>query len=363
MQLPLQGQPLHTRSMLIELSQRADGALRLWGQVIDLRKASFVPMVDELHTAGLIHQMTLELAVDRASRRIDELRVEQPRVAIDASEKTRGESCRDVQPRLQELVGLRFDAAFPAALQRVFGGPRGCTHLLTLLHLMASAIPPALDIEAKQGERVPEELIFRRSVFVDGHEPQEGRVHLAVQLMDLHTAPRGDVAGGMELLALQHEARVLADLDLSNLRVLDLAALERDRSFATMGEAGWRDEVEKVSALIGRPVLPGFGKAVREHLGGDPGSRQLVDALVQIAPGFVQCTPALSDRMLQAAARERAQGQASAGGRKIPDFMTSGGGMNACYMWREDSPLLQITPSAERLGARRRSGSTEAPAS
>jgi len=169
--------------------------------------------------------------------------------------------------------------------------------------------------------------------------------------MDFHSAPRGDVAGGMELLALQHEARVLADVALSNLEVLDVAAIERDRSFATMGDAPWRDEGAKVAGLVGRPVMPGFGKAVREQLGADPDSRQLRDALVQIAPGFVQCTPALSDRMLQAIARDRAKGETKTGGSKIPDFMSSGGGMNACYMWREDSPLLQITPSVSQRGS------------
>ena len=27
---------------------------------------------------------------------------------------------------------------------------------------------------------------------------------------------------------------------------------------------------------------------------------------------------------------------------KIPSFLTSGGGANSCYMWREDGPLVQI---------------------
>lgn len=349
-QLPLQGLPLHTRSMLIELSRREDGALRLWGQVIDLRKASFVPMVDDLHTAGLIHLMTLELGVDPETREVRSLEVDQPRVAIEPAEKTRGQSCRDVQPRLQELVGHAFDATFPGVLQRVFGGPRGCSHLLTLLHLMASAVPPALDIEAGQGARVPGELIFRRSLFVDGHEPEEGRLHLCVQLMDFHSAARGDVAGGVELLALQHEARVLADVGLADLRVLDLAAIERDRSYATLGEAPWRDEGTKVAGLVGRPVMPGFGKAVREQLDADRDSRQLVDALVQIAPGFVQCVPAMSDRMFQALARERTRGGPGGDGARVPAFLDTGGGVNACYMWREDSPLLGIAPGAARRG-------------
>ncbi len=345
MQLPLEGQPLHTRSLLIELSQLEDDRLRLWGQVLDLRKASFVPMMNELHTAGLIHQMTLELRVDPATRKIDALEVEQRRVAIDASEKTKGESCRDVQPRLQDLVGHAFDAELPGVLQRVFGGPRGCTHLLTLLHLMASAVPPALDFEAGAGARVAGELIFRRSVFVDGHEPAEGRLHLAVQLMDFHSAPRQEVQTEMELLALQHEARVLADIDLSNLHVLDLAAIERDRSYATMGDAPWRDEAARVTGLVGRPVMPGFGKAVREHLGEVPASRPLRDALVQIAPGFVQCTPALSDRMFDQLKPSESQGVRHG----MPRFLASGGGTDSCYIWRRGGPLLHIwqTPKGD----------------
>jgi hypothetical protein len=344
--------------MQIELSNAGDGTLQVWGQVIDLRKASFVPMVDELHTAGLIHDMTLDLGVDPTTREILELRVGQRRVAVPASAKTGGQSCRDVQPRLQELVGYAFDVEFRAVLQQVFGGPRGCTHLLTLLHLMASGLPPALDFEAGQGARQPGELIFRRSVFVDGHEPAEGRLHLAVQLMDFHSAPLESAQTGLELLAAQHEARVLADVDLSNLQVLQMAAIERDRSYENLGEAVWRDEAKKVLGLVGRPIMPGFGKEVRRQLGGNPDSRQLRDALVQIAPGFVQCTPALADRVIQRAARARASSTpAEQVGAAMPSFMASGGGVNACYMWREDSPLLQIQPSARQRGAKAPEGS------
>lgn len=343
MQLPLEGQPLHTRSLLIELSNAPDG-LRVCGQVLDLRKASFVPMVEELQTAGLIHDMSLDLRVDPSTRTIRKLQVAQRRVAVEPSAQTGGQSCRDVQPRLQELVGHALDDGFPAVLQEVFGGPRGCSHILTLLHLMASSLPPALDFEAAQGSRRPAELIFRRSVFVDGHEPAEGRLHLAVQLMDFHSAPLDSVEDRLGILARQHEARVLADVDLADLAVLDLAAIERDRSAATLGQAAWRNEAEKVSGLVGRPVMPGFGKEARRQLGADPANRLLADALAQVAPGFVQCTPALTDRMIQQIVRNRGEGGGAMGDSVLPEFMTRGGGKNACYMWREDSPLLTARP-------------------
>lgn len=218
---------------------------------------------------------------------------------------------------------------------------------------MASGLPPALDLEASRGPRRKGELMFRRSVFVDGHEPEEGRLHLAIQLMDYHSETLDTAETPLELLAAQHEARVLADVNLSNIQVLDVAAIERDRIYASLGEAVWRDEAGKVAGLVGRPIMPGFGKEARRQLGDDPDSRQLLDARVQIAPGFVQCTPALADRANQRGARRRASSTpAEEVGSVMPSFMTSGGRMNACYMWREDSPLLQIQPSTEERARR-----------
>ena len=44
--LSVAGQPLHTRSLTLVLSQRPDGMLLAAGEVIDLRKVSMVPMID-----------------------------------------------------------------------------------------------------------------------------------------------------------------------------------------------------------------------------------------------------------------------------------------------------------------------------
>ena len=67
MQLAIAGHPLHTRSLTLVISQREDGGWAARGDVIDLRKVGFVPMMAELQPAGIIHQMSIELGVDRTT--------------------------------------------------------------------------------------------------------------------------------------------------------------------------------------------------------------------------------------------------------------------------------------------------------
>lgn len=344
MNLPVEGHPLHTRSLTIGVRSDAGGGLRLRGEVIDLRKCSFVPMPDGLQTAGIIHLMSLHGRVDAASRILESLQVEQPFVAVEPSEQTAGESCRDPAERLQALVGRRFDEGFAAALGEVFGGPRGCSHLLTLFHLIASALPGALDFEERQQRelgvaRRPGERVFRRSLFLDGIEPEEGRLQLAVQLSDFHDKPAAACEDFLDRLALQREVRVIADLGLGGVEIESLGGWERQRSRKSLGSAEWEERTPWLEGLVGRPIMPGLGKELRRRLGQRPEARLLLDALLQLAPGFIQASAALADRMMSRFARDEA---APGGERKLPGFMALGGATDSCYMWRADGPLLQI---------------------
>ena len=321
--------------------------MHVWGEVIDLRKASFVPMVDGLQTAGIIHHMTLDARVHPKTRVLESLETGQRAVAIEPSEATRGECCRDPASNLQALVGRAFDAGFKAELGRVFGGPRGCSHLLTLFHLAVSALPLAFDFEEAQlaetgEERRPGELFFRRAGFVDGFGPEDSVLQLAISLMDYHSAPVASAKDRFALLARQHEVRVLAEITVADVSFTSIHAAERERSAATLAEARWDDRGAWLADLVGHPILPGLGKKLRRRFEARPEAAYgFLDACLQLAPGFVQCTPALADRMfdpLAASAAARATGKPP----KIPSFLTSGGGANSCYMWREDGPLVQI---------------------
>lgn len=328
--------------MTLDLSQAEPGKLRAWGEILDLRKASFVPMVDELQTAGIIHHMTIDAKVARDTRVMEALDTTQPNVAVERSEASSGECCRDPAPALQALVGQPFDASFPAALGRTFGGPRGCSHLLTLFYQMASALPRALDYEdaarrAKPAERREGERLFRRAIYVDGFEPDQDGLHLAISLMDYQSGPLEGGDRRLDLLGVQHEVRVLAHVRLADLSFVSLEAGERTRTRETL-DAAWVDRTPRIASLVGRSVMPGLGTHLRGLFGDDPEAARLLDALLQVAPGFVQCTPALSDRMFDHLSAKETGGVSHG----MPRFLASGGGADSCYIWRQGGPLLKI---------------------
>jgi hypothetical protein len=325
------------------------------GEVIDLRKASMVPMIDELQTAGIIHHMLLDLVIDPESRKIERLETEQPAVAVEASEKTLSQSCRDPAPRLQELVGHVIDADLSRELQRIFGGPLGCSHLLTLFHLMANALPGALDDEQALRQetgcgRRPSEKIFRRSVSVDGFQPDDGQLQLVVLLMDYKSRPLEAVKDRLGFLMWQREVRALANVSLAKIRIEELEIFERWRTRETLAKAEWQDRGEWVEGLVGHPIMPGLGRELRNRLGDRAEASGVLDALLQLAPGFVQCTPALTDAVLgrvaaaQEASTRRSEPAEAEERPSLPSFLALGGAADSCYMWRRDGPLFQIRP-------------------
>ena len=141
------GRPLHTRSLTIIISRKSDSVWHARGDVIDLRKHSFVPLIDDIQPAGVIHMMSIDLDFDSKTLRIEEIAVDQPFVAIESSAATGGDCCRDPASLLLDLRGEVFDRTFTKRLSAVFGGRLGCSHLLTLFQLMASTIPRAVRAE------------------------------------------------------------------------------------------------------------------------------------------------------------------------------------------------------------------------
>lgn len=328
--------------MTLDVSRAHAGGLRAWGEILDLRKASFVPMVDELQVAGIIHHMTLAAAVHPETRVLEALETTQPNVAVEPSPRTGGECCRDPAPRLQALVGRAFDASFPKELGRVFGGPRGCSHLLTLFYQLASALPRALDYEERARAAAPAarragERLFRRAIFLDGFEAEEGVAHLAISLMDYHSAPIELGDARLDLLGEHHEVRALAEVRLADVSFTDLHVSERTRTRDDLS-APWVDRTAWIESLLGRAVMPGLGSELRRLLGGRPEAARVLDALLQLAPGFVQCTPALADRAFERMAAAPSGGVPTG----LPRFMAVGGAANSCYIWREEGALLQI---------------------
>jgi hypothetical protein len=338
--LAVAGQPLHTRSLTLELDAREDGRLRLRGTILDLRKHGVLPMPGELQTAGIIHHMWLELALEPRTRELAAVEAGQPAVAFEPSPATGGECCRDPVQRLRALVGRRLDGEFATALRREIGGPRGCSHLLTLFQLSASAAARALDLEQAAGgaegsagrgaQREAGESVFKRSLLLDGLLAPAGAIEMAIHLSDFHTAPRARTLRPPDRLARHDEVRVLARVEMEGPRLAGLRAGARSR---TPGDPGaWRDLARELEGLAGLPLLGGLGAELVRRLGARPELRLLLDALLNVAPGFIQCAPPLLDPIFAGAGGgARAASAASALG--------IGGLPDSCYMWRRDGVL------------------------
>jgi len=332
MRLEARGHPLHTRALSVVLAARADGKLDVHGAVLDLRKRGFVPVAGDLQGAGVIHDMRLAGTIDPASARLETLAAEQRSVAFEPSAVTGGESCRDPIDRIAALAGTRLDDGWARRLGDAIGGPRGCSHLLTLGHLLGSSAAWALARERALHGAAPArpagQRVFRRDVVIDGHETAAPGMQLTAQTSDLHFAPAGAVVRPMDRFAEQLEVRLIAEVEFPALTIGRLEAAERRRGAADLERAAWRDRSEAIAWLIGRRLGAGVTAELLARLGGAPDDRPLLDTLLMLAPALVQCAAAMSEAWPLAF-------------RADPSVVAMGGLTDSCYMWRQGGALEQ----------------------
>jgi len=355
--LSVEGLPLHTRALSVVISRSGSGIWLARGDVIDLRKNGFVPSTYDLQPSGIIHSMSIELDIDPETLRIEAIRVEQPFVAIEAAPETGGECCRDPASRLLELQGEKLDHGFARRLGAAFGGPRGCSHLLTLFQLMASTIPHAVALEGARAARegtTPRvgERFFRRSLFLDGHDRDDATIDVAIQLADTHARPVGPRDAALTRLARSHEIKLHARVDRKRFRIQTISACERSRTPETIGSAHWTSHDERIASLVGVPLIPGLAARIFALTDADPPTRPLRDVLLQLAPGFIQIMAAVMDAYYEERARKPPNEAA-----EPPAVAHLGGNQNSCYMSRTDGFLLRSR--AERDEAPDAPGSTE----
>lgn len=334
MQPPVCGQPLHTRSLTTLIRLRDDGHWHVRGTVIDIRKTGFAAMPMSLQPAGLIHDMTIDLALDPETLRIDSLETRQPVVAIEASAGTKGECCRDPASALQGVVGERIDPGFSKKLSLVFGGPRGCSHLLSLFFFMAAGVARGAELErehsaARGSDRASGEVIFHRSLALDGVLGSTGDVELSVEVGDYLLSPERLTRRPVDRLAYEHDVRFHGVVRPSDQVLRSLRAAERTRDHESLSTAEWHDRPDWVEDLAGAPLLSGFAARVLQSRSTPPCPRLVTDALLQLAPGHFQVLAAFAD---QWAANPT-------GGEGDGDGASSVGMRANCYMWRPDGAL------------------------
>lgn len=341
-----EGHPIHTRALEIEVCREERGLLRATGTILDLRKFGFVPTGGELQTSGFIHHMSLDARIDPRTGILESLEPAQAVVAFEAGPRTGGESCRDTLGRLRGLAGTRLDEAFTKTLAATYGGALGCSHLLTLAHLLAATVPRAIAWEqqaraVRPAVRQPGERILKRSLVLDGFELAGGAaIDVAMQLNDVFTGPFALVERPLDRFARQHEVRLLARVDMQDVTISSIAAHERERIGAPLAPGGWQSRDAWLAPLVGGPAIYGLGRSVREHLGDDPARAALRDTLQHFAPGLIQCLAAFAHRMVE-------------GGSGLgdgPSILQLGGLPDSCYIWRADGPGLRMRDAARRAG-------------
>ena len=328
MQLAVPGIPIHTRALSVSLHHRAPDAVAFQGYVLDLRKRGFAPVGGDLQGTGIIHHMRLDGAIDRAAARFIRIGAQMPSVAFEASAATGGESCRDLIGRVDHLAGLPLDDGYARAVGAEIGGPRGCSHILTLAHLLGPTARWAFAEDERLHGGAPArragERLFRRDVTVDGYETAPGELALTLQLNDLHFAPAPALAQPMQRFAAQREITASATVEMKDLLLRSLAADERRRDGGDPTAAAWRSRDAAVAPLAGRSLRSGISAAILQHFGTAGEDAPLRDALLQLAPTIVQCFAALD---IWALLPETAAAGSTGG---LPD---------SCYMWRRDGGL------------------------
>ena len=337
------GIPLHTRSLQIDVARDGE-ALRARGEILDLRKQGFVPTGGDLQTAGFIHHMTLTLQVAAETGEIRSIEATQPHLAFRPCAATNGETCSDPLPRLQALRGARVNAGFAKRLAQVFGGALGCSHLLTLGQLLGSALLPVRTDEwAHWGQREDGEPCWKSTLVLDGAARPDGEMGVFVQANGFALRPRRELTTPLERLASQHEVRIAARIGLDTMTLGALDAAERRRTLDDF-DPPWRSRSAELADRVGGPAVGGLAGVFLSRFGTDEADRPLLDALLNLSPGAIQCFAALSDRIFAAIAQRNAPDAAPA---KPAPVLSVGGLPNSCYMWRDDGAL-----AATRFGER-----------
>ncbi len=129
--MPLPPEPelevIHTRTYDIKAYRKDANTLLLRGIVQD-QKPGGTYIVDDPEPLT-VHHMVVDLEVSYPSTEIVGVNV--------VFEDHPHSSCPEIVPDYEKIIGLSISHGFTHKIRELFGGPRGCTHILALLQAMA----------------------------------------------------------------------------------------------------------------------------------------------------------------------------------------------------------------------------------
>ena len=128
--------PYHTRRIVCEGFERADGGFDIDGWLADVKGYTFVtPIRGELRVGDFQHSMGMRVTVDLDFMIKDVIAV------MDA---TPSNHCLGAAPNFSKLIGLKLVPGFNRTARSVLDGTLGCTHLIDLLGVMATTAHQAI---------------------------------------------------------------------------------------------------------------------------------------------------------------------------------------------------------------------------
>ena len=131
----------------------------------------------------------------------------------------------------------------------------------------------------------------------------------------------------MDQFGSETEVRVNATVDLSDgMSITNISGGQRTRDYDGLEAAEFVDCTDELLFLNGQSAMRGISQRVLGEFGEASASRPLRDALLMLAPAFVQCLASLSDRWpIDAKAN--------------PSLLGICGRADSCYMWRDGGPV------------------------
>ena len=138
--------PIHTRVYDVKTYRFDANHMRLRGRVTDTKPAGLYVRDDDEPLD--VHDMYVDMIVS-----FPLLEITSVDVVLDTHPHL---TCPSIEPAFASLVGLSIARGFSRQLTTLFGGPKGCTHVVSLLRAMAPvAIQSIYSMEAVDPDRNP----------------------------------------------------------------------------------------------------------------------------------------------------------------------------------------------------------------
>ena len=129
---PVGRQHLHTRRVTCQGFFREDGLWDIEGHITDEKTYEHPnEWRGPLPPGEFIHDMSIRLTVDHRFTIVD---------AEAVTDKSPYQICGNITPDFKKLIGLRIGGGFHRQVRERLGGVHGCTHIVELLHPLATTV-------------------------------------------------------------------------------------------------------------------------------------------------------------------------------------------------------------------------------